>query len=87
MLLTIISVRALIDEVDLIRIEISEEPNGGLTRRGPRKVRKRLRAGWRKGTTICCFDARTPLGSNLAVRQWLSYLLQPANLLYHAGEQ
>ena len=39
-----------------------------------------------EGCYYLLFDSRSPLGANDAVRRWLSYLFQPANLLYHAGE-
>ena len=80
--------RALIDEVNVwVLPEISEEPNGGLTLQGTTQSEKAVESRLEEGCYYLLFDARSPLGSNLAVRQWLSYLLQPANLLYHAGEQ
>ncbi|WP_434636532.1 HTH-type transcriptional regulator SgrR [Klebsiella sp. I138] len=79
--------RALIDEVNVwVLPEISEEPNGGLTLQGTTQSEKAIESRLEEGCYYLLFDARSPLGSNSAVRQWLSYLLQPANLLYHAGE-
>lgn len=79
--------RALIDEVNVwVLPEISEEPNGGLTLQGTTQSEKAVDSRLEEGCYYMLFDSRSPLGSNAAVRQWLSYLFQPANLLYHAGE-
>ena len=79
--------RALIDEVNVwVLPEISEEPNGGLTLQGTTQSEKAVESRLEEGCYYLLFDARSPLGGNSAVRQWLSYVLQPANLLYHAGE-
>lgn len=79
--------RALIDEVNVwVLPEISEEPNGGLTLQGTTQSEKAVESRLEEGCYYLLFDARSPLGANSAVRQWLSYIFQPANLLYHAGE-
>ena len=79
--------RALIDEVNVwVLPEISEEPNGGLTLQGTTQSEKAVESRLEEGCYYLLFDARSPLGANSAVRQWLSYVFQPANLLYHAGE-
>ena len=79
--------RALIDEVNVwVLPEISEEPNGGLTLQGTTQSEKAVESRLEEGCYYLLFDARSPLGGNSAVRQWLSYVFQPANLLYHAGE-
>ncbi|HIH9924915.1 TPA: HTH-type transcriptional regulator SgrR [Klebsiella pneumoniae] len=79
--------RALIDEVNVwVLPEISEEPNGGLTLQGNTESEKAVESRLEEGCYYLLFDSRSPLGVNDAVRRWLSYLFQPANLLYHAGE-
>ncbi|MEA4663196.1 HTH-type transcriptional regulator SgrR [Klebsiella pneumoniae] len=79
--------RALIDEVNVwVLSEISEEPNGGLTLQGNTESEKAVESRLEEGCYYLLFDSRSPLGANDAVRHWLSYLFQPANLLYHAGE-
>lgn len=79
--------RALIDEVNVwVLPEISEEPNGGLTLQGTTQSEKAVESRLEEGCYYLLFDARSPLGGNSAVRQWLSYVFQPANLLYYAGE-
>ncbi|MBZ7670637.1 HTH-type transcriptional regulator SgrR [Klebsiella grimontii] len=79
--------RALIDEVNVwVLPEISEEPNGGLTLQGTTQSEKAVESRLEEGCYYLLFDARSPLGANAAVRQWLSYLFQPASLLYHARE-
>ncbi|VGH22401.1 SgrR [Klebsiella quasipneumoniae] len=79
--------RALIDEVNVwVLPEISEEPNGGLTLQGNTESEKAVESRLEEGCYYLLFDSRSPLGANDAVRRWLIYLFQPANLLYHAGE-
>ncbi|EMP8905724.1 TPA: HTH-type transcriptional regulator SgrR [Klebsiella variicola] len=79
--------RALIDEVNVwVLPEISEEPNGGLTLQGNTESEKAVESRLEEGCYYLLFDSRSTLGTNDAVRRWLSYLFQPANLLYHAGE-
>ncbi|EPK6501834.1 HTH-type transcriptional regulator SgrR [Klebsiella aerogenes] len=79
--------RALIDEVNVwVLPEISEEPNGGLTLQGNTESEKAVESRLEEGCYYLLFDSRSPLGGNDDVRRWLSYLFQPANLLYHAGE-
>ncbi|SXD96335.1 HTH-type transcriptional regulator SgrR [Klebsiella quasivariicola] len=79
--------RALIDEVNVwVLPEISEEPNGGLTLQGNTESEKAVESRLEEGCYYLLFDSRSSLGANDAVRRWLSYLFQPANLLYHAGE-
>ncbi|ENR9725784.1 HTH-type transcriptional regulator SgrR [Klebsiella aerogenes] len=79
--------RALIDEVNVWMLpEISEEPNGGLTLQGNTESEKAVESRLEEGCYYLLFDSRSPLGGNDDVRRWLSYLFQPANLLYHAGE-
>ncbi|EPY5524207.1 HTH-type transcriptional regulator SgrR [Klebsiella aerogenes] len=79
--------RALIDEVNVwVLPEISEEPNGGLTLQGNTESEKAVESRLEEGCYYLLFDSRSPLGGNDDVCRWLSYLFQPANLLYHAGE-
>ncbi|WP_159869720.1 MULTISPECIES: HTH-type transcriptional regulator SgrR [unclassified Raoultella] len=79
--------RALIDEVNVwVLPEIGEESNGGLTLQGTTQSEKAVESRLEEGCYYLLFDSRSPLGANAAVRQWLSYLFQPANLLYHGGE-
>ncbi|HFZ2454975.1 TPA: HTH-type transcriptional regulator SgrR [Klebsiella aerogenes] len=79
--------RALIDEVNVwVLPEISEEPNGGLTLQGNTESEKAVESRLEEGCYYLLFDSRSPLGGNDDVRRWSSYLFQPANLLYHAGE-
>ncbi|VGH71771.1 HTH-type transcriptional regulator SgrR [Klebsiella pneumoniae] len=79
--------RALIDEVNVwVLPEISEEPNGGLTLQGNTESEKAVESRLEEGCYYLLFDSRSSLGANDTVRRWLSYLFQPANLLYHAGE-
>lgn len=79
--------RALIDEVNVwVLPEISEEPNGGLTLQGNTESEKAVESRLEEGCYYLLFDSRSPLGGNDDVRRWLSYLFQPANLLYHTGE-
>ncbi len=79
--------RALIDEVNVwVLPEISEEPNGGLTLQGNTESEKAVESRLEEGCYYLLFDSRSRWGPSDAVRRWLSYLFQPANLLYHAGE-
>lgn len=79
--------RALIDEVNVwVLPEISDEPNGGLTLQGATHSEKAVESRLEEGCYYLLFDGRSPLGCDPAVRQWLSYRLQPANLLYYASE-
>ena len=80
--------RALIDEVNVwVLPEISEEPNGGLTLQGTTQSEKAVESRLEEGCYYLLFDARSSRGNNPAVRQWLSHIFHPNNLLYHAGEQ
>jgi SgrR family transcriptional regulator len=40
-----------------------------------------------EGCYYLLFDSRTHRGANQAVRQWVSHVLSPSNLIYHAEEQ
>ncbi|HKS33976.1 MAG TPA: HTH-type transcriptional regulator SgrR [Enterobacteriaceae bacterium] len=81
--------RALIDEVNVwVLPEIGEELSGGLMLEGPEKnSEKAVESRLEEGCYYLLFDARSPRGVNAQVRDWLSQILAPANLLYHADEQ
>lgn len=81
--------RALIDEVNVwVLPEIGEELSGGLMLEGPEKnSEKAVESRLEEGCYYLLFDARSPRGANAQVRDWLSQILAPANLLYHADEQ
>lgn len=81
--------RALIDEVNVwVLPEVGEELSGGLLLEGPEKnSEKAVESRLEEGCYYLLFDARSPRGANAPVRAWLSQILAPANLLYHADEQ
>ncbi|ALR75427.1 HTH-type transcriptional regulator SgrR [[Enterobacter] lignolyticus] len=81
--------RALIDEVNVwVLPEIGEEVTCGLTLEGSTEdEEKAVESRLEEGCYYLLFDARTPKGVNPAVRRWVSQILSPANLLYHADEQ
>lgn len=80
--------RALIDEVNVwVLPEIGEEVTCGLTLEGPTDGEKAVESRLEEGCYYLLFDARTQKGLSDEVRQWVSKILSPANLLYHADEQ
>ncbi len=79
--------RALIDEVNVwVLPEIGDEPNGGLTIDGPTDGEKAVESRLEEGCYYLLFDARSHRGANQAVRDWISQVLSPTRLLYHAEE-
>ena len=79
--------RALIDEVNVwVLPEIGEEPNGGLTIQGNIHSETAVESRLEEGCYYLLFDTRSPSGNNPAVRQWLSHLFQPTEIIYHVGE-
>lgn len=79
--------RALIDEVNVwVLPEIGDEPNGGLTIEGPTEGEKAVESRLEEGCYYLLFDARSHRGANQAVRDWISQVLSPTSLLYHAEE-
>nr|WP_318382995.1 HTH-type transcriptional regulator SgrR [uncultured Enterobacter sp.] len=79
--------RALIDEVNVwVLPEVSEEPSSGLTLEGPTEGEKAVESRLEEGCYYLMFDARTHRGNSQAVREWVSQILSPASLLYHASE-
>ena len=80
--------RALIDEVNVwVLPEISEEFSPGLTLQGPAKDEKAVESRLEEGCYYLLFDSRTHRGASQEVRQWVSHILAPANLIYHAEDQ
>ena len=80
--------RALIDEVNVwVLPDIGEEPGGGLTLKGPTEDEKAIESRLEEGCYYLLFDARSHRGANLGVREWVSRILSPTNLICHADEQ
>ncbi|PXW59328.1 SgrR family transcriptional regulator [Grimontella sp. AG753] len=79
--------RALIDEVNVwVLPEIGDEPNGGLTIDGPTDGEKAVESRLEEGCYYLLFDGRSHRGANPGVRDWISQVLSPTRLLYHAEE-
>mgnify|MGYP002748056369 CR=1 FL=1 len=80
--------RALIDEVNVwVLPEIADEPAGGLMLKGPQGEEKEIESRLEEGCYYLLFDSRTHRGANQQVRDWISYVLSPTNLVYFAEEQ
>ena len=80
--------RALIDEVNVwVLAEIGEDPTGGLTLEGPTTGEKAVESRLEEGCYYLMFDNRSHRGASQAVREWVSQILSPNNLLYHADAQ
>jgi SgrR family transcriptional regulator len=80
--------RALIDEVNVwVLPDIGDEPNGGLTLKGPTEDQKAIESRAEEGCYYLLFDARTHRGASPEVREWISRVCSPVNLLYYADEQ
>ncbi|VYU29009.1 HTH-type transcriptional regulator SgrR [Metakosakonia massiliensis] len=80
--------RALIDEVNVwVLPEIGEDPTGGLTLEGPTEGEKAVESRLEEGCYYLMFDNRSHRGASQAVREWVSQILSPNNLLYHADAQ
>ncbi|MGI1281635.1 HTH-type transcriptional regulator SgrR [Enterobacter kobei] len=80
--------RALIDEVNVwVLPDINEDLSCGLTLEGPTTGEKAVESRLEEGCYYLLFDSRTHRGENQAVRQWVSHVLSPSNLIYHAEEQ
>ncbi|MDZ7322466.1 HTH-type transcriptional regulator SgrR [Kosakonia sacchari] len=80
--------RALIDEVNVwVLPDLSDEPTSGLTLEGPTDGEKAVESRLEEGCYYLLFDARSSRGANAAVREWVSHVLSPTNLLWHANEQ
>ncbi|EOK5537522.1 TPA: HTH-type transcriptional regulator SgrR [Enterobacter kobei] len=80
--------RALIDEVNVwVLPDLNEDLSCGLTLEGPTTGEKAVESRLEEGCYYLLFDSRTHSGANQAVRQWVSHVLSPSNLIYHAEEQ
>lgn len=80
--------RALIDEVNVwVLPEAGDEAGGGLTLEGPTESEKAVESRLEEGCYYLLFDARSAKGRHREVRQWVSHVLSPNNLLYHAEPQ
>ncbi|EMC7915779.1 HTH-type transcriptional regulator SgrR [Enterobacter kobei] len=80
--------RALIDEVNVwVLPDLNEDLSCGLTLEGPTTGEKAVESRLEEGCYYLLFDSRTHCGANQAVRQWVSHVLSPSNLIYHAEEQ
>ncbi|ENT6812736.1 HTH-type transcriptional regulator SgrR [Enterobacter kobei] len=80
--------RALIDEVNVwVLPDLNEDLSCGLTLEGPTSGEKAVESRLEEGCYYLLFDSRTHRGANQAVRQWVSHVLSPSNLIYHAEEQ
>ncbi|WP_312687237.1 HTH-type transcriptional regulator SgrR [Kosakonia sp.] len=80
--------RALIDEVNVwVLPDLADEPTSGLTLEGPTDGEKAVESRLEEGCYYLLFDARSSRGANPAVREWVSQVLSPTNLLWHANEQ
>ncbi|SFR09507.1 SgrR family transcriptional regulator [Enterobacter sp. kpr-6] len=79
--------RALIDEVNVwVLPEGSDDPGHGLTLEGPIDDEKATESRLEEGCYYLLFDSRTHRGNSQAVREWVSRILSPASLLYHADD-
>ncbi|MGG5835709.1 HTH-type transcriptional regulator SgrR [Huaxiibacter chinensis] len=80
--------RALIDEVNVwVLPDITEELSPGLTLEGPTDGEKAVESRLEEGCYYLLFDGRTHRGASHDVRQWVSRVLSPANLIYQAEDQ
>ncbi len=80
--------RALIDEVNVwVLPDLNEELSAGLTLEGPTTGEKAVESRLEEGGYYLLFDSRTHRGANHEVRKWISHVLSPSSLIYHAEEQ
>lgn len=80
--------RALIDEVNVwVLPDLSDDPTCGLTLEGPTGDEKAVESRLEEGCYYLLFDARSSRGASPAVREWVSQILSPASLLWHADER
>ncbi|UYU32579.1 HTH-type transcriptional regulator SgrR [Siccibacter colletis] len=78
--------RALIDEVNFwVLPDISEEVSSGVHLEGASGDEKAVETRLEEGCYYLLFDSRSRCGANSAVRRWLSQVLSPVNLIYHAA--
>lgn len=79
--------RALIDEVNVwVLPDVNDDLSAGLTLEGPGGEEKAVESRLEEGCYYLLFDARTHRGASQQVREWVSQILSPASLLYHAEE-
>jgi SgrR family transcriptional regulator len=80
--------RALIDEVNVwVLPDLNEELSAGLTLEGPTTGEKAVESRLEEGCYYLLFDRRSQRGASHEVRQWISHILAPASLIYHADVQ
>jgi len=79
--------RALIDEVNVWMLpDVNDDLSAGLTLEGPGGEEKAVESRLEEGCYYLLFDARTRRGASQQVREWVSQILSPASLLFHAEE-
>lgn len=79
--------RALIDEVNVwVLPDINEELSCGLTLEGATGDETAVESRLEEGCYYLLFDARSRRGASPEVRQWISHVLSPSNLIYQAEE-
>ena len=79
--------RALIDEVNVwVLPDVNDDLSAGLTLEGPGGEEKAVESRLEEGCYYLLFDARTRRGASQQVREWVSQILSPASLLFHAEE-
>lgn len=77
--------RALIDEVNIwVLPEVGDEVTCALQLQGMPDSEKAVESRLEEGCYYLLFDKRSPKGASPAVRRWISQVLSPINLLYHA---
>ncbi len=82
--------RALIDEVNFwVLPDIGEELSCGvqLESHASDASEKAVESRLEEGCYYLLFDSRTPTGADPDVRRWLSRIISPANLIWHAGDR
>ena len=79
--------RALIDEVNFwVLPEIGEDSTCALHLQGMPDSEKAVESRLEEGCYYLLFDKRSPKGDDPLLRQWVSYILSPMNLLYRAAQ-
>ncbi|WP_024548835.1 HTH-type transcriptional regulator SgrR [Siccibacter turicensis] len=78
--------RALIDEVNFwVLPDISEEVSSGVHLEGAAEDETAVESRLEEGCYYLLFDARSHCGASDAVRRWVSQVLSPVNLIWHAS--
>ncbi|WAH54089.1 HTH-type transcriptional regulator SgrR [Pseudescherichia vulneris] len=79
--------RALIDEVNVwVLPDVNDDLSAGLTLEGPGGEERAVESRLEEGCYYLLFDARTRRGASQQVREWVSQILSPSSLLFHAEE-